>query len=345
MFTVAGSSSSGFSGDGGPATLAKLNRPASIALDALGNLVIADTGNHRIRTVANGTISTIAGNGVAGFSGDGGPATSANLRSPRGVVIDAGGNLYFSDGGNHRVRKLAAGVLSTVAGAGAQGFAGDGGPATAAALSSPMEVSIDPAGDLVIADYGNGRIRKVLVAAETVPNAPLMGGASAGNAQATVQFSPAASGGNPVGYTVTSSPAGGVDANAGSPALAHVVTGLSNGTSYTFTVTASNSAGTSNSVRGIQRRRSDGADAFGRKCIGGRGQRRDQAGQLCHQPGFGVGFSGLLRCRRGTRNRRTRIGFHGERRDWAEHPRRSDQRDVHGHCDWRLRTGGQRHSP
>ncbi|MBZ5538692.1 MAG: hypothetical protein LAO31_22320 [Acidobacteriia bacterium] len=156
----------GFSGDGGPATLAQLANPYGVAVDAGGNLYIADSGNNRVRRVTPaGVISTVAGDGTRGFGGDGGPATSARLGSPIGVAVDAAGNLYIGDTINSRVRKVnPAGVISTVAGFGANGFTGDGGPATSAFLASPMGVAVDSDGNLYIADAGNHRVRKVTTA-------------------------------------------------------------------------------------------------------------------------------------------------------------------------------------
>jgi hypothetical protein len=162
--TVAGSDTAGFAGDGGAATSASLTRPRSVTLDAAGNLYIADSRNHRIRKVAtDGTISTVAGNSLAGgFAGDGGAATSASLKYPRGVTLDAAGNLYIADQFNHRIRKVATdGTISTVAGNGTPTFAGDGGAATSASLNTPSAVSLDAAGNLYIADFNNHRIRKV----------------------------------------------------------------------------------------------------------------------------------------------------------------------------------------
>jgi hypothetical protein len=108
------------------------------------------------------TISTVAGNGTTGFSGDGGPALKATMNDPRGVAVDAAGNLYVADYGNNRVRKVALdGTITTIAGNGSQGFSGDGGPATGAALDQPIRVEVDPLGNLYIADAGNRRVRKV----------------------------------------------------------------------------------------------------------------------------------------------------------------------------------------
>jgi sugar lactone lactonase YvrE len=134
-------------------------------VDAAGNLVIADQNNSRIRRVdaATGVITTVAGNGVAGYAGDGGPAASASLAYPHGVAVDAAGNLFVADLNNNRVRKVdaATGVITTVAGNGVPGYAGDGGPAIAAALDSPFGLAADAAGNLFIADTANERVRKV----------------------------------------------------------------------------------------------------------------------------------------------------------------------------------------
>jgi trimeric autotransporter adhesin len=194
IYTVAGDGTKGFSGDGGPATSAELSGPAGVAVDGAGNLVIADWGNHRVRVVAvatgtfygqamtAGDIYTVAGDGKAGFSGDGGPATSAELSLPEGmegVAVDGAGNLVIADWGNHRVRVVAAatgtfygqamtaGDIYTVAGDGTSGFSGDGGPATSAELSLPTAVAVDGAGNLVIADYSNARVRVVAAATGT----------------------------------------------------------------------------------------------------------------------------------------------------------------------------------
>ena len=161
--TVAGDGTYGFGGDGGPAVAAQLSFPHGVAVDGAGNLYIADTGNRRIRKVdAAGAISTVAGDGTSGYGGDGGPAVAAQLSFPHGVALDGTGNLYIADLGNRRIRKVdAAGVISTVAGDGTQGFGGDGGPAVAAQLSFPIDVALDGADNLYIVDGSNQRIRKV----------------------------------------------------------------------------------------------------------------------------------------------------------------------------------------
>jgi sugar lactone lactonase YvrE len=165
LSVVAGTGTSGFSGDGGPATSASLYAPQGVAVDAAGNLLVADTGNNRIRRVdgTTGIITTVAGNGTSGFSGDGGPATSASLRAPVGVAVDAAGNLLIADTGNQRIRRVdgTTGIITTVAGNGIYGFSGDGGAATSASLYNPNGVAVDAAGNLLVADTGNNRIRQV----------------------------------------------------------------------------------------------------------------------------------------------------------------------------------------
>jgi hypothetical protein len=161
--TVAGNGTAGYSGDGGVATSAELNVPSGTAVDSNGNLYIADQSNNRVRKVTPaGVISTVAGNGAPGFSGDGGPATSAEMYSPSGVAVDGSGNLYITDAGNNRIRKVTvAGVISTVAGNGTQGYSGDGGPATSAEFYDASSVALDNSGNFYFADMYNYRIRKV----------------------------------------------------------------------------------------------------------------------------------------------------------------------------------------
>ncbi len=174
--TVAGNGrNSGFSGDGGPATAAQLNHPRGVAADGAGNLYIADSHNYRICKVdvSTGIITTVAGNGSHGFSGDGGPATAAQLYSPRGVAVDGAGNIYIANPYNNRIRKIdvVAGIITTAAGNGSEGFSGDGGPATAAQLAFPSGVAADSAGNFYITDSGNKRIRKVDAAAGIITTA------------------------------------------------------------------------------------------------------------------------------------------------------------------------------
>ena len=160
--TIAGSGDRGFSGDGGLAIEANLSRPQGVAVDALGNVFFADSDNHVIRRVdEHGIITTVAGTGVESYSGDGGQATNATLIDPNGLAFDASGNLYFVDDVASVVRRIGSdGVITTVAGT-VPGFAGDGGPATAAALNTPSDIAFDPVGNLYIADGGNHRIRVV----------------------------------------------------------------------------------------------------------------------------------------------------------------------------------------
>ncbi len=162
IFTYAGGNFQGL-GDGGPATLAQLNRPFGVVADGLGNIYIADTGYNRIRMVnTSGIISTVAGNGGNGFSGDGGPATLAKLNQPQGIVLDGSGNLYIADTSNQRIRKvIPGGIISTIAGSGSAGYGGDAGPATLAGLNYPGGVAVDRFGDVFIADTSDQCIRVV----------------------------------------------------------------------------------------------------------------------------------------------------------------------------------------
>lgn len=159
--TVAGTGVQGFSGDRGRATSAELSSPFGVVPTADGGLLIVDTGNQRIRKVSpDGIITTVAGNGRAGFSGDGGPAATASLNTPHNVFALPDGGFLIADTGNNRIRRVAAnGIIQTIAGNGKRGFSGDGGNALKAELSVPKAVSVTPAGDILVADEGNDRIR------------------------------------------------------------------------------------------------------------------------------------------------------------------------------------------
>ena len=160
--TVVGTGVMGFSGDGGPGTAAQVSLPQGLAFDAAGNLFIADFGNHRIRMLApDGTVTTVAGGGTGV---DGGPAAGAILTFPESVTVDTLGNLYIA--AQTQVRKVTAatGIITTVAGSGAWGIGGDGGPATAAQVSGANGVAVDRAGNLYISDGSNARVRKVTAA-------------------------------------------------------------------------------------------------------------------------------------------------------------------------------------
>jgi trimeric autotransporter adhesin len=163
--TFAGKSPSlacGYAGDGGAATAAELSEPDGVAVDSMGNVYIADQDNYVVRKVSGGTISTFAGDHTYGFAGDGGPAGSAELTYTLDVATDPQGNVYIADQYNHRIRKVnASGIISTYAGNGTAGYQGDGGLAYETSLYYPAGVSVDGAGDVIIADYDNQRVRLV----------------------------------------------------------------------------------------------------------------------------------------------------------------------------------------
>jgi sugar lactone lactonase YvrE len=169
--TVVGTGRRGYGGDGGPATLARLNAPAGVAVGLGDSVYVADTGNNRVRMISpDGTITTVAGTGETGYAGDGGVASQAVLNSPQGLAVDGEGNVYVTDSNNDRVRKIdLEGVITTIAGDGAQGYSGDPGPATDAGLNfvtGPLSgagqaLALNLEGDLFVADGGNNSVREV----------------------------------------------------------------------------------------------------------------------------------------------------------------------------------------
>jgi sugar lactone lactonase YvrE len=275
IYTIAGTGTVGFGGDGGPATAAQLDYPDGLAVDGDGNVVVADETNHRVRIIAAssgtfygrtmtaGYIDTIVGSGVEGYDGDGGPATVAELDYPSGVALDGGGNLYVADSGNDVVRMVAAatgtvngrsvtgGHIYTVAGTGTRGFSGDGGPATDAQMDSPTDVALNAAGDLFIADGDNHRVRVVYAppTPATASSAPTMGTPTIGSQTVTLSWTaPTSDGGRPIQeyqvYLATTP--GGQDyegsaaAQVWAPSTGTTISGLVNGTTYYFTVLAWN---------------------------------------------------------------------------------------------------------
>ncbi|MFN7996494.1 MAG: IPT/TIG domain-containing protein [Bryobacteraceae bacterium] len=161
--TYAGTGVQGFSGDNGPATQAQMNNPTAAVVDASGNLYVTDQFNQRIRRIdaATGTITTVAGNGNAAFGGDGGPAISASLNYPGEVAVDSSGNLFIVDSVNQRIREVSGANISTVAGTGATGYAGDGGAPLQAAFNNPFPITLDSAGNLYVGDVSNNRVREI----------------------------------------------------------------------------------------------------------------------------------------------------------------------------------------
>jgi uncharacterized protein (TIGR03437 family) len=160
--TYAGTGVPGYSGDRGKAAIAKLSGPTGVAVDASGNVYVADRGNFRVRRITlDGTINTIAGTGSSGYSGDNGLATSARV-VPAAVTIDGKGNLYIADGPNYRIRKVDLnGTITTIAGVGTSGFSGDNGPATSALIGLVTEIAVDSAGNIYLADLTAERVRKI----------------------------------------------------------------------------------------------------------------------------------------------------------------------------------------
>ena len=256
--TIAGTGERGFGGDGGPASQAQLSEPEGVAVDEAGNLYIADSFNDRIRKVdATGTITTIAGTGEYGFGGDGGPASQAQFRHPTGVAVDGLGNLYIVDGFNNRIRKVdATGTITTIAGSGERGFAGDSGPAVEAALDLPVDAAVDRAGYVYIADWLNHVIRKLAPMTGPVTTVPVIpGGSGSFSISATTPSSltvewkePENTGSAITDYDVRYREVGSgsdfIDAQHTGTARSATLTGLSPGTAYEVEVRATNAAGT-----------------------------------------------------------------------------------------------------
>jgi uncharacterized protein (TIGR03437 family) len=160
-----------YGGDGGPAIKASLFHPYGLAVDASGNVYIADSANNRIRKVStDGTITTVAGNGTAGFSGDGGPAVNAQLNRPWDVAVDSSGDIFIADYNNQRIRLVDAyGNITTIAGTTGLGYSGDGGAATSAKLNYPTGIAVDLSnGNVYIADSGNNVIRQLTPTAPAI---------------------------------------------------------------------------------------------------------------------------------------------------------------------------------
>ncbi|MGH2652049.1 MAG: hypothetical protein ACRDHK_12680, partial [Actinomycetota bacterium] len=165
--TLAGTGSRGFSGDGGPAQGAQVDRLTGVTVDASGSVYFIDYGNGRIRKIdTHGVITTIAGpaEGRGCLSGDGGQATEASFCGPEHLSVDPEGTIYLADTGNHRIRMIdTQGIVTTIAGTGTPGFSGDGAPALKAQLSEPSGVAVGPDGVIFIADSGNNRVRAVSI--------------------------------------------------------------------------------------------------------------------------------------------------------------------------------------
>ncbi len=161
--TIVGNGISGYSGNGGAATLSNISEPMLICFDAFGNLYFSEYGNNVIRKInTSGIITTVAGNDSAGYAGDNGQATNARLNSPTGITIDDSQNIYIADQRNHVIRKVnSVGIISTIAGTGIAGFLGDGGRGDSAQLNNPSDLAIDKRGNLIIGDEYNSAIRKL----------------------------------------------------------------------------------------------------------------------------------------------------------------------------------------
>lgn len=189
--TIAGTGLTGITGDGGPATQARITAPLDVALDAAGNVYATDTGSNRIRRISpDGLMTTIAGTGISTFAGDGGPPLLANM-NPQWLERLADGTIYFTDGVNQRVRRIANNVVTTVAGDGRATYSGDGGRATAASFASVHGIALDATGNLYVADSWESRVRRITPAGviTTYAGTGRAGNAGDGGPAASAQIS------------------------------------------------------------------------------------------------------------------------------------------------------------
>ena len=278
IYTIAGGSGAeGDTGDGGAATAATLDSPSDVAVDSAGNVLIVDTFNNAVRMIAAttgsfygqamtaGDIYTLAGSGPDdnGFAGDGAPAASAELNEPGWVALDGFGDVYVADTGNERVRMIAAstgtsygipmtaGDIYTVAGTGTEGYSGDGGPSGLAELDGPNAVAVTAGGTLLITDSANGRVRAVSggLPVARVPAAPSGLVATAGDGQVTLTWNASRGAASYAAY-LASAPGGEQTlgtpvCRATAPSTTCTATGLTDGQTYSFDVTATNGSGTS----------------------------------------------------------------------------------------------------
>ncbi len=174
--TIAGTGTTGYSGDGGQATTAAIRSPVGINLDSAGNVYFGDYAAYNVIrkiTVSTGIISTVAGTGITsgGYNGDNLQATAATLYNPHDVVLDRSGNLYISDRANNRIRKVdvSTGVITTLVGTGTDSSTGDGDAATSATINGPCYSRFDSAGNYYISECGGARVRKVVTVSTDIP--------------------------------------------------------------------------------------------------------------------------------------------------------------------------------
>lgn len=263
--TVAGIGTPGFAGDGGPATQAQIATPFAVAPTADGGFLIVDAGNQRIRKVApDGTITTVAGNGVAGFGGDNRPATATSLWNPHNVVELPGGAFLIADSSNERIRRVDTdGTITTVLGDGVRGYSGDGGPATAARIGAPKAIAVTPAGDLLVADEQNNRIRFVgTIVAPSNASAPTLSGNLLVGQQVSVSSGRWRGTGPVLSYQWQRCRTACVDV-AGATSRTYGVTGADAGALVRAVVTATNPAGTARAVAVVSAPSTPGAPSPG----------------------------------------------------------------------------------